>query len=218
METKNQPALSPPAQEVLDYLDRERVGMSFKGLLTVMPHLTMSDMNAAVQKLYDTGRINRLEVMGPERTFPVFYSLFLSTAKRYTPKVEEPAPAAVNPVLPESVAALVAARPILTLPRAPEPEPAPAPVVAPAVLSPDEAVAVLERSGWDAQPEVVEERRIAVDRRRLTHLEVIKRWRLPFPLARVVEIIGESRKGGLTRVDTAIAIKMLREQVREVAE
>lgn len=95
-----------------------------------------------------------------------------------------------------------------------------APAALPETLTTDEALDVLERAGWKPEPEIVEpvapiqiERR-AVDRRRLTALEVIKRWRLAFPLARVVEIIGNARKGAMSRDDAALAIKMIREHVR----
>lgn len=95
----------------------------------------------------------------------------------------------------------------------------PDPQQLPAVLSTEQAVDVLERAGWKAEPEVVEplpavmaERR-GPDRRQLTVLEVIRRWRLPYPLARVVDLIGTSR-AQLGRDDAALAIKMLREHVR----
>jgi len=87
-------------------------------------------------------------------------------------------------------------------------------------LTTDEVVKILGRGGWHPEPEVVEpvgpiqvERR-APDRRRLTVLEVVKRWRLPFTLGRVVEIIAGARKGGMSRDDAALAIKMIREHVR----
>jgi hypothetical protein len=93
------------------------------------------------------------------------------------------------------------------------------PAAAPAALSTDEALEVLERAGWVPEPEVVETAAIQVerrapDRRRLTVLEVVKRWRLAYPLARVVEIIAGARKNGISRDDAALAIRMIREHVR----
>lgn len=89
----------------------------------------------------------------------------------------------------------------------------------PDILNPDQAVELLERAGWVAEPEVVEpvtapqvERRVA-DRRHLTALDIIKRWRLAYPLARVVDLIGESRRAGLSRDAAALAIRMIRQHV-----
>lgn len=97
-----------------------------------------------------------------------------------------------------------------------------APADLPAVMSTEQAVDVLERAGWVPEPEVIEQIPAAViqverrgpDRRRLTVLEVVKRWRLAYPLARVVEIIAGARKNGISRDDAALAIRMIREHVR----
>ncbi|HEX8883149.1 MAG TPA: hypothetical protein VF797_01515 [Noviherbaspirillum sp.] len=187
--------MTAAAQDVLDHLDTERIGMSFKGLLVVLPHVTHAELNAALQHLYDTGKINRLQVLGPERPFPVFFSLFVSTANGYAERAADPAPAVVAP------------------PAEPERK----------LLTIEEATAVLEAAGWKPLPEVTEvipaapvlvERRVEHDRRRLTALEVIRRWRLTFPLGRVIEIVAESRKGGLSRENAALAIRMIREHVR----
>lgn len=94
-----------------------------------------------------------------------------------------------------------------------------APAALPDNLTTDQALEVLERAGWESEPEVIETAAIPVerrapDRRRLTVLEVVKRWRLAYPLARVVEIIEGARRAGISRDDAALAIKMIREHVR----
>jgi hypothetical protein len=82
-------------------------------------------------------------------------------------------------------------------------------------LTADQAVEVLASAGWTPEPEVVtvEERR-APERRRLSAMDVIDRWRLGYRLSRVIEIVGGSRNRKLTRDDAATAIRMIREHVR----
>lgn len=187
METLNI-ALSTDAA-LLDLLDKEACAINMTGLIALLPDHDPAEVKRLTNDLYMQRKINRVPVMGPKGRYYAFYSLYVRTVNGYT------AP-------PEPI----------------EPIAAPAPAALPETLTSDEAVNVLERAGWKAEPEVVEpilaDRR-APERRRLTPLEVIKRWRLPYQLGRVVEIIGESRRAGLTRSDAAVAIRMLRDQVRE---
>lgn len=91
------------------------------------------------------------------------------------------------------------------------------PVSLPQNLTTEQALAVLERAGWKPEPEVVtiEERRVA-DRRapRYGVMDVVDRWRLPFRLSRIIEVIGGARNRKLTRDDAALVIRMIREHVR----
>lgn len=182
--------MNAAALDVLRCLDGEDCALSLTGLIELLPQHEVDDLKAVTRELFDIGRIQRLSVMGPSKRYYVFYSLHVRTTCFV--RAPEPVPQSVaDPVLVEAAAPL------------------------PVLLTIEEATAVLERAGWKPEPEVVTvERRVEPDRRRLTALDVIKRWRLAFPLARVVEIIFESRKGGLSRVDAAIAIRMLREHVR----
>ena len=182
------------ADAVLDLLDKERCGISMTGLIQLLTDHAQAEVKRLTNDLYMKGRINRVQVMGPSGRYYVFYSLFVRTVHGYT-----------KPIVGTEAA-----------------EPAPAPTAdQAAILTPDQAVEVLERGGWKAEPEVTEpaepaqvERR-GPDRRRLTVLEVVKRWRLAYPLGRVVEIIAESRRGGMSRDNAALAIRMIREHVRD---
>lgn len=171
---------------VLELLDREACAINMTGLVQLLPDHDQAEIKRLTNDLYMQGKINRVPVMGPRGRYYSFYSLFLRTANGYVPK-------------PDQVAT------------------SPAPAALPDSMSTDQALAVLERAGWVPESETTEpavpERR-APDRRRLTVLEVIKRWRLTFPLARVVEIIGNTRKGVLSRDDAALAIRMIRAHMR----
>lgn len=178
------------ADAVLELLDKERCGISMTGLIQLLTGHEQAEVKRLTNDLYMAGRINRVHVMGPNSRYYVFYSLFVRTVHGYT-KPAEPT------------------------------EQAPAPGVAPAApLTPEQAVEVLERSGWKAEPEIIEPAATAQgdlrapDRRRLTVLDVVKRWRLAYPLGRVVEIIAESRRAGMSRDNAALAIRMIREHVR----
>lgn len=171
---------------VLDLLDKERCAINMTGLVNLLPDHDPGEIKRLTNDLYMQGKIQRLQIMGPRGSYYGFFSLFVQTFNgRALALVDAPAP------LPEN-------------------------------LTTDQALEVLERAGWVPEPEVVEpivpaviqvERR-APDRRRLTVLEVVKRWRLAYPLARVVEIIAGARKNGISRDDAALAIRMIREHVR----
>jgi hypothetical protein len=176
------------ADAVLDLLDKEACAVNMTGLVQLLPDHDQAEIKRLTNDLYMKGRISRLSVMGATGRYYVFFSLAIRTARGATVRVLEEQASPLELV-----------------------------VVPPTPLSPEQAVEVLERGGWKAEPEVVEpvqvERR-APDRRRLTVLDVVKRWRLAYPLGRVVEIIAESRRGGLSRDNAALAIRMIREQVR----
>lgn len=171
---------------VLALLEREACAINMTGRVQLLPDHPEPEIKRLVNDLYMQREICRIQVMGVRDRYYAFFAL------------------SVRPVRGQVLEQLEA----------------PAPAALPVVLSPEQAVNVLESAGWKAEPEVVEpigpamiERR-AQDRRRLTAFEVIRRWRLPYPLARVVEIIADSRKRGISRDDAALAIKMLREHVR----
>jgi hypothetical protein len=177
---------------VLELLDKERTVINMTGLVALLPDHDQGEIKRLTNDLYMQGKIQRVQIMGPRGTYYGFFSLFVQTTKGYRPP-------------PDQV------------------DEAPVPAALPAVLTTEQAVDVLGRAGWHPEAEVVEpiapaapvlvERR-GPDRRRLTALEVIKRWRLAFPLARVVEIIHSARKGSMSRDDAALAIRMIREHVR----
>lgn len=173
---------------VLELLDKERTAINMTGLVALLPDHDQAEIKRLTNDLYMQGKIQRVQIMGPRGSYYGFFSLFVQTTKGYRP------PADLDEL--------------------------------PAVLSTAQAVDVLGRAGWHPEPEVVEptalvepaapvqvERR-AADRRRLTVLEVVRRWRLAFPLARVVEIIHGARKGAMSRDDAALAIRMIREHIR----
>lgn len=169
---------------VLELLDQERCAINMTGLVQLLPDHDEAEIKRLTNDLFMQGKIQRVQIMGPRGRYYGFYSLFAQT---------------FNGRIQLAHAEL------------------------PATMSTEEAVDVLGRAGWVPEAEVVEpaapaapvqvERRGA-DRRRLTALEVIKRWRLAFPLARVVEIIYTARKGAMSRDDAALAIRMIREHVR----
>lgn len=179
------------ADAVLDLLDKEACAINMTGLIQLLPDQEPAEVKRLTNDLYVKGEINRVPVMGPKGRYYAYYSLFIRTANGY-PKPPEQA------------------------------DPAPAPTVDLIVpLTPDQAVEVLERGGWMAEPEVIEpgepaqvDRR-GPDRRRLTVLDIVKRWRLSYPMGRVVEVIAESRRGGMSRDNAALAIRMIREHVRD---
>lgn len=176
------------AAAVLELLDREGCAINMTGLVQLLPGHREPEIKRLTNDLYMKRQIARVPVMGAAGRYYVYYSLMLRPVRGQPApalELEEPAP----PV------------DLVTVSLAP--------------LSPDQAVAVLERGGWSAEPEIIEpvERR-APDRRRLTALDVIKRWRLPYQLGRVVDIIATSRRTGMTRDDAALAIKMLRDHAR----
>lgn len=80
-------------------------------------------------------------------------------------------------------------------------------------LDDDMAARLIERLEKDLAPTPLVERRVP-ERRNLTVLDVVARWRLPYPLGRVVEVVFESRRAGLTRENAALAIKLLRAHAR----
>lgn len=178
------------ADAVLELLEREACAVNMTGLVTLLADHPEPEIKRLTNDLYMKGRINRVQVMAPHGRYYAFYAMSVRTARgRGAQLLEQEAPAPVPAQLPET-------------------------------LSTDEALEVLERAGWIPEPEEIElaepvqvDRRIA-DRRRLTVLEVVKRWRLGYQLGRVVEIVAGSRKGGISRDDAALAIKMLREHVR----
>lgn len=184
------------ADAVLELLEREACAINMTGLVQLLADHAEPEIKRLTNDLYMKGKINRVQVMAPHGRYYAFYALSVRTARGQAGRAQL------------------------------EQLEAPAPALLPEKLTPEEAVKVLERGGWEAGPEIVEpvdlaapaapiqiERRVA-DRRRLTALEVIKRWRLPYTLGRVVEVIAGSRKGGLARDDAALAIKLLREHVR----
>lgn len=175
------------ADAVLDLLDKEACAINMTGLIQLLPNQEPAEVKRLANDLYMKGEIQRVPVMGPKGRYYAYYSLFIRTANGYPkpPEQADPAPApAVDLVTP---------------------------------LTADQAVEVLERGGWKAEPEVIEPAQVdrrAPDRRRLTVLDIVKRWRLSYSLGRVVEIIAESRRGGMSRDNAALAIRMIREQVR----
>jgi hypothetical protein len=184
------------ADAVLELLEREACAINMTGLVQLLADHTEPEIKRLTNDLYMKGKIQRVQVVAPHGRYYAFYALSVRTARGQAGRAQ--------------------------LEQLAETGPAPAPL--PETLSTEQALDVLERAGWIPEPEIVEpvdaaapiqiERRVA-DRRRLTVLEVVKRWRLGYQLGRVVEVIAGSRKGGLTRDDAALAIKMLREHVRE---
>lgn len=93
----------------------------------------------------------------------------------------------------------------------------PVPVDRPAdvpALSAAMASRLIERLEQDLAPEPTVERR-APDRRRLGVMEVIDRWRLPFRLSRVIEIVGGARNRKLTPEDAEVVVRLMRQHVKE---
>lgn len=175
---------------ILELLEREACAINMTGLVQLLPDHPEPELKRLANDLYMQGAIFRVPVMAPRGAYHAFYAKSVRTAngRAQLEQLAQPDPQQLAPL--------------------------------PAALSPEEAVNVLERGGWKAEPEVTEpvtlipvERR-GPDRRRLTALEVIKRWRLAYPLARVVDLIGGSRRGTMSRDDAALAIRMLREHVR----
>jgi hypothetical protein len=175
---------------VLALLEQEQAAINMTGIVSLLPDQDPAEVKRLTNDLYMQRQIGRLPVLGVRDRYYAFFALSVPTSRARPEPEEPPAPPLTVPVL-----------------------------ALPAVLTPAEAVDVLERAGWKAEPEVVEplpallaERR-GPDRRQLTVLEVIRRWRLPYPLARVVDLIG-TRRAQLGRDEAALAIKMLREHVR----
>lgn len=173
---------------VLALLEQEQAAINMTGIVSLLPDHEPGEVKRLTNDLYMQRQIGRVPVLGVRDRYYAFFAL------------------SVRPVRGQVLEQLEVPAPVL------DPQALP-------VLSPDEAVEVLERAGWKAEPEVVEplpallaERR-GPDRRQLTVLEVIRRWRLPYPLARVVDLIG-TRRAQLGRDEAALAIKMLREHVR----
>jgi hypothetical protein len=193
---------------VLDYLDGMQQGVSLSVIIKQLPDYPVDDLKAATRKLYEEIRINRLSVMGDHGKFYyIFYSLYVRTVtvhREVYERHETPAPAPIPEEAP---------------PVAPEPPPeAPvAPAVPEGPLTADEAVAVLEKGGWEAQPEeVMVERRVA-DRRVLTAMDVIDRWKLPYRLSRIIEVIATARKKKLDGNDAALVSALIRDHVQKEA-
>jgi hypothetical protein len=169
---------------VLELLDREGCAINMTGLVALLVDHPEPEIKRLTNDLYMQGAIQRVQVMGPRGSYHAFFSMGVRTTNGR-----------------KALEQLAEAAPL------------------PPVLSTDQALDVLERAGWVPEPEVIETTAIQVerrapDRRRLTVLEVVKRWRLAYPLARVVEIIAGARKNGISRDDAALAIKMIREHVR----
>jgi hypothetical protein len=183
---------------ILDYLDSVHHGATLTVLAAELQGHTLDDLKAATRALYDDRAINRVSVKAPKGSgyFYVFYSLYVRTVNVYRDD-RPPAPA------PEPAVDLVALQ-------APPPVPA-------GPLTPDQAVDVLTRGGWSAEPEevVTVERRVA-DRRkpRIGIMDVIDRWRLGFRLSRIIEIVGAARNRKLTEEDAELVVRLIREHVK----
>lgn len=183
-------------QEVLDFIDGLQQGVSLTVLIKSLPNHSVDDIKAATRKLHENILINRLSVMGDNgRFYYVFYSLYIRTVTVHRDPIERHETPAPTPAPTPELVRLAA--------------PPPLPLVIPTILSPDQAVEVLERGGWKAEPEMVERRRP------MTAMEVIDRWGLGYRLSRVIEIIGGSRKRKLTRDDAAMVSKLVREHVEK---
>lgn len=171
------------------YLDGVEHAVGLPLLIAALPELTPDDIKAGTRQLYEDRAINR--VLVKERNghvFYVFYSLYIRTANIY----RDPDQVAIDA----------------------EPET----LQLPAVLSPDQAVDVLQRGGWTPEPEVVTVERRVSDRRaqpRLAVMDVLERWCLPYRLARIVEIVASTRRRSLTLEDAALVRRLVREHVTD---
>jgi hypothetical protein len=186
---------------LLELLDREAAAINMTGLVALLVDHDEPAIKQAAAELYEEGKINRIRIMAPRGSYSGYYSLYVQTNIGYVER--EPAPAPV-----------------------PDPAQLPLPAVeSTPIMSFDQVAELLDRAGWTQTQETevvtvqpdptapIQVERRQVDRRALTPLDVIKRWRLPYPLARVVDLIG-SQRAQLGRSDAAVAIKMLRDHVR----
>jgi hypothetical protein len=182
--------MTPAERIVLDHLDGLDCALNLTALIRRLPELSADDIKEATHSLYDGRRIARVRTMGIDgRTYPLFFSLYIQT----TPKFEgDPAPAP-----------------------APEPVPAPEPTPGPNDLTIDQANALMERLQQDlAVPEPTVNRRVT-DRRQFDVVDVLARWRLPYRLAKVVEVLAGARRSPLTRAEAAAVCRLVRQQVQE---
>lgn len=180
------------ADAIQAYVDSIDHAVSLATLIAVLPDHSAEGIKASTKRMYDARAINRVSVKSSHGPFfYVFYSLSLPTT---TVHREAPALApAITPALAEVPAG---------------------------VLTPEQAVDVLERGGWVSgdQEEIVFERRTSTsDRRaaRISVMDVIDRWKLGYRLSRVIEIVGGARNRKLTEDDVDIAVRMLREHAKD---
>jgi len=192
-------------KNIVDYLDSMRNGVPMTVMAEDMHMFDVEDLKAATKELFDDRRINRVSVKGGNgRFFYVFFSLYTHTVGGHRLD-EAPTHANLAPA-PEPERELIAAE------KAPTDSVVAELVVAP-VLSPEEAVDVLRRGGWEPEPETVVrpvERRVA----RLTAMEVIDRWKLPYRLSRIIEIVSAARRRDLGAEDAAMVTGLIRDHVK----
>lgn len=183
-------------EAVRDYLDGINSAVMLPVLHAALIDHDLEDIKAATRELYEERAINRLSVKAPKGHFFVFYSLYVRTVNGY----RQDRPAAPALTVEPAVGLAVLQAPVPAGP-----------------LTPDEAIDVLTRGGWEAGPEevVMVERRV-VDRRkpRISIMDVIDRWKLGYRLSRIIEIVGAARNRKMTEEDAELVVRLVREHVK----
>lgn len=172
------------SEAIQNYLDRIDHAVSLPTLFDAIAGHTTDEIADAAHQLAEDRAVNRVSVMTVNRKF--FYAFY--SVRIPTTIIHAP---------------LVAAEPgphILSQ--------------LPPVLSTDEAVDVLQRAGWVPEPETVTVERRGPDRRKLTAIDVIMRWKLPYRLSRIIDIIGGARTRPLTDTDAELVVRLVRDHVK----